>query len=71
MINAAGITKPITAINNNDVEVSEAVLLKCCSLCFNPPKKKDIPSIRRRLERIEPSKDVLRIEKKKKRRKKS
>jgi hypothetical protein len=39
----------------------DTVMLKDCSLCFNPPKKKHIPSTSNKLDNIDPNNEACTI----------
>lgn len=47
-----------TARARRDAAVPATVTLKCCSERRSPPKKKHIPMTRRRLESMDPIKEV-------------
>lgn len=57
-LKAAGINREDIDNARSDDAVCATVMLNDCSLCFNPPKKKHIPSTRRRLDNMDPRREA-------------
>lgn len=56
---AVGMIKPPVASARRDAAVPATVTLKCCSERRSPPKKKHMPITSRRLESMDPTRDVF------------